>query len=54
MVTLFLFMGVLLLDLWPLIIQVTELAIELTAIIGAARWHSRLFSSPSCGLFALQ
>jgi hypothetical protein len=52
MVTLFLFMGVLLLDLSPLIMQATELTIELAAIIGAARWHSRLFSGASSRLFA--
>jgi hypothetical protein len=43
-ITLFLFMGVLLLDLSPLISQVTALAIELGAILAAARWHARLCS----------
>ena len=52
MVTLFLFMGVLLLDLSPLIAQVAELGIEFAAILTAARWHARLFSDASPDLLA--
>ncbi|WP_116091038.1 hypothetical protein [Sphingomonas crusticola] len=51
-ITLFLFMGVLLLDLSPLISQGTALAIELAAIVAAARWHARLFSAASPELLA--
>jgi len=51
-VTLFLFMGILVLDLSPLISQATELGIELAAILTAARWHDRLFSSASRELLA--
>jgi hypothetical protein len=40
--TLFVFMGVLFLDAAPLLPQVAALAIELTAILAAARWHARL------------
>ena len=52
MVTLFLFMGVLLLDLSPLISQVAELGVEFAAILTAARWHARLFSHASPELLA--
>ncbi len=41
-VTLFIFMAVLLLDVTTLISQAAALAIELTAILAAARWHARL------------
>ena len=51
-VTLFLFTGILELDLFPLISQVTELGIELAAILTAARWHARLFSNASPELLA--
>jgi hypothetical protein len=52
MVTLFLFTGVLLLDLWPLIAQAAKLCIEFAAILATARWHARLFSNPSSELLA--
>ena len=44
MITLFLFMGVLMLDMSPLIVQAAELGIELAAILTTARWYARLFS----------
>lgn len=47
MVTLFLFMGVLMLDVSRLIAQAVELAIELAAILATARWYARLFSNAS-------
>ena len=43
MVTLFLFTGVLMLDLSRLVAQAAELGIELAAILATARWHARLF-----------
>ena len=52
MVTLFLFMGVLMLDLSSLITQAAELGIELAAILATARWYGRLFSHASPELLA--
>jgi hypothetical protein len=45
MVTLFLFMGVLFLDIDALLSQVAALAFELTAILATARGQARLLSS---------
>ena len=45
MVTLFIVMGVLLLDVTFLISQVPALAVELAALLAAERWHARLFAS---------
>jgi hypothetical protein len=52
MITLFLFMGVLLLDLSPLISQVAKSGIALAAIVVAAWWHARLFSNAAPERFA--
>jgi len=43
MVTLFIVMGVLLLDVTFLISQVPALAIELAGLLAAERWHARIF-----------
>lgn len=43
-ISLFLFKGVLMLDLAPLAAQFAELALELAAIAASAHWHVRLFS----------
>ena len=53
MITLFLFMGVLMLDMSPLIAQAAELGIELAAILATARWYGRLFSDAPPERFAL-
>ena len=45
MVTLFIVMGVLLLDVTFLISQVPALAIELASLLAAERWHARLFGN---------
>jgi hypothetical protein len=51
-ITLSLFTGVLMLDPSPLIAQAGELAIELSALLASARWHSQLLANGSPELLA--